>query len=67
MSRKKGTEKGTEGCLWVSATTAILSFVVRDYHHGFSAGFLYVACVSFALAIGFKVGIFPFPRDRRDI
>ena len=60
-------EKGTEGCLWVSATTAILSLVVAGYHLGFSTGFFYVACVSFALAIGSKVGIFPFPRDRRDI
>ena len=63
MSRKKGTEE----CLWVSATTAILSIFVADYHNGFAAGLLYVAWVFFALAIGFKVGIFPFPRDSRDI
>ena len=63
MSQKKGVEQ----CLWGSATTAILSIVVADYYPGFSAGLLYVACVAFALAIGSKVGIFPFPRDKRDI
>ena len=63
MSRKKGTEQ----CLWVSATTAILSIVVVDYHLGFASGLFFVACTSFALAIGSKVGISPFPRDRRDI
>ena len=67
MSRKKERKKGMEGCLWVSATSAILSFAVADYHNGLSGGFIYIACVFFALAIGFKVGIFPFPRDRRDI
>ena len=65
--RIKERKKGLEQSLWVSATAAILSIIVANYHSGLSGALFVVAFFSFIIAIGLKaVLLFPLPGDQLD-